>query len=747
MVMGKHRVLGSSARGTVVAVLLLVIGEFSLLTFVHHLDDDADAQYAAYTRTSGILSGIGKRPTPEVASTTGRAVQWLIDSGISADSQVTLAEGYGSWIADPRSDQALTALREETAAIGESISRSQTRIDLLAAGLQAGALLAFALAWFAWSRRLTNRHAQVENELKERQSMDFDERRLTALVRNSADVITVLDHDSTVLFACPSAGNVLGLLSEQLVGRRIVDMVSTGDAATLARHLVTQRAGDHSVTVRLGLDDGRDRVLHGTLTNLSADPAINGWVLTLRDVTDRHALEKQLAQQAFHDGLTGLANRQLFNDRLERALARQAQSGEPIAVLICDLDDFKHVNDSRGHSAGDHLLTEVGTRLLGALSPGDTAARLGGDEFALILEGRDTAQGERVAQRIQEMFTEPFRVDGTAVAVQASFGVAEAVQGGITTTGEELLRNADVAMCWAKDRGKGTVALYESGLHALALERLAIRSELQHAIREEQFLLHFQPTVDLSTEAITGFEALVRWEHPSRGLLAPQAFISIAEQSGLIVELGSWVLREACLAAVALQTPIYQPTMSVNIAAQQVVHSEFVEQVVSALEDAGLPAHYLVLEITESVLLDDMAGAVERLTSLRALGVHIAIDDFGTGYSSLAYLSRLPVDILKVDKSFVDEVCAGSHGASVTEAIIAMSQTMRLVTVAEGVELPEQAAWLQQASCTLGQGFLWSRPVELAGAHHLLRAGVPRQRSRNDAPRARHAWRPSDPAI
>ncbi|MGI8900437.1 MAG: putative bifunctional diguanylate cyclase/phosphodiesterase [Nocardioides sp.] len=747
MVMGEGRVLGRAARGAVVAVVVLVIGELGLLTFVHHLDDDLDAQYAAYTRTSGILSGIGRRPSPEVASATGRAVQGIIDSGVSADAQVTLAESHGTWIADPRSDEALTALRAETAAIGGSISRSQRRIDLLAAGLQAGVLAAFALAWFAWSRRLTNRHARVEHELTQRQSMDSDDRRLTALVRNSADVITVLDHDSTVLFASPSAGNVLGILSEQLVGRRIVDMVSTGDAATLARHLVTQRAGDHSVSVRLGLDDGRDRVLHGTLTNLSADLAINGWVLTLRDVTDRHALEEQLAQQAFHDGLTGLANRQLFNDRLEHALARQAERGEPIVVLICDLDDFKHVNDSRGHSAGDHLLTEVGSRLLGALGPGDTVARLGGDEFALILEGRNTVQAERVARRIQEMFAEPFRVDGIAVAVQASIGIAEAVAGGVMTTGEELLRNADVAMCWAKDRGKGTVALYESGLHALALERLAIRSELQYAIREEQFILHFQPTVDLTTEAITGFEALVRWQHPSRGLLAPKAFISIAEQSGLIVELGSWVLREACRAAVSLQTPIYQPTMSVNIAAQQVVQSEFVELVVSALEDSGLPAHYLVLEITESVLLDDMAGAVERLASLRALGVHVAIDDFGTGYSSLAYLSRLPVDILKVDKSFVDEVCDGSHGASVTEAIIAMSQTMRLVTVAEGVELPEQAAWLQQAACTLGQGFLWSRPVELAGAHHLLRAGVPRQRSRNEAPRPRHAWRPSDPVI
>jgi diguanylate cyclase (GGDEF)-like protein len=444
-------------------------------------------------------------------------------------------------------------------------------------------------------------------------------------------------------------------------------------------------------------------------------------VITLRDITARVDLETQLTHQAFHDPLTGLANRQLFSDRLSHALERRGDSSLPMCVLFCDLDEFKNVNDSLGHGVGDAVLVEVGQRASSAVRSGDTVARLGGDEFAILIEDADISVARSIAQKLLSAFAEPIVVDGHSIAVRASIGIAQAVPGELS--GIDALRNADVAMYLAKDRGKGTIAVYEARLHTEALERLALRFDLQRAIRHDELVLHFQPTVDLGTGVIAGFEALVRWQHPERGLIPPAEFIPIAEQTGLIHALGKWVLRSACESAVTLFAGNTDLTMAVNVASQQLGRPDFIDEVFGVLAETGLPPRQLTLEITESVVLQDVEVISERLAALRRRNIRIAIDDFGTGYSSLAYLRNLPVDVLKVDKAFVDRIVTDRGDAALTEAILAMSESMSLSTVAEGVEDAGQAHWLADARCRYGQGYYWSKPVPLERAQSLLDEG------------------------
>jgi diguanylate cyclase (GGDEF)-like protein len=435
-------------------------------------------------------------------------------------------------------------------------------------------------------------------------------------------------------------------------------------------------------------------------------------------------LEKQLRHQAFHDPLTGLANRARFMDRLEHALERAARSRRSVAILFMDIDDFKSVNDSLGHSAGDRLLMHVAERIAQHVRPGDTAARFGGDEFAMLLEeGVVSDDAIIVAERVTAALREPTTLEEKEVFVRASIGIAIADAGDAP---EEILRRADVAMYVAKAQGKGRFAIYDESMEESIVGRLELAGELQRAVERQEFVIHYQPSVSLIDSSIVGVEALLRWQHPMRGLLYPADFITVAEETGLILPIGAWVLREACVQAHRWQLEFGSDpplTLAVNISARQVHQPGLRDIVAEALRDSGLPAASLVLEITETLMMQDAELSIERLAELKSLGIRLAIDDFGTGYSSLSYLRKFPVDILKIDKSFVDGVSRQGKEQELAQSIIELGQTLKLEIVAEGVEHPEQLGWLRSRKCDMGQGFFFSEAVEPDELTRLLRDG------------------------
>jgi diguanylate cyclase (GGDEF)-like protein len=439
------------------------------------------------------------------------------------------------------------------------------------------------------------------------------------------------------------------------------------------------------------------------------------------DITERKNLEKQLAHQAFHDPLTNLANRALFHDRVQHALTRAPRNQKNPAVLFLDLDEFKRVNDTLGHAVGDELLLAVTRRLTNCLRVSDTCARLGGDEFAILLEDVTvTADAVHLAERIVPMIRAPFTLSSAEAYVGVSIGIAFAEH---ANNADELLRNADLAMYLSKSGGRGRFTVFEPAMHAEVVHRVELEAELRGALDRDEFVLEFQPIVEIPAGTVTGIEALLRWDHPTKGQLAPMTFIPIAEESGTIVDIGRWVLLEACRVwrAVRDASPAGDRlTLTVNLSGRQLDHAGLVADVETALVASGVPAGGLILEITESVFVHDDRVILDRLRALKALGVQLAIDDFGTGYSSLSYLQRFPVDILKIDKSFTERLGAGSEESPLSRAVVALGNTMSIRTIAEGIETPAQWDRLRDLGCELGQGFLISRPVGKAQLVALL---------------------------
>ena len=643
---------------------------------------------------------------------------WLL-FGASAEAQRRLAGRVARPAADapPRVSMSLVPYLAVVVGYGTLFFTALERKTQSLGGIVVGAV---ALTATVLLRQIV---AVRENmRLLSEQAARESEARFRSLVQNSSDIIAVTDADVRIRYVTPSVGRLLGYSPEELQGASLPTLVHPEDLPrvhAMLADLLAHPGTPAPVEWRLRRREGEWFFAEVIVTNLLADPSISGLVVTIRDIQERKALESQLTHQAFHDPLTKLANRALLSDRVAHAQARSRRDGRPCAVLLLDLDDFKTINDTLGHAAGDEVLMEVARRLHACIRAGDTAARLGGDEFALLLEDTpDAARAMEIAERIAEALAPPVLLGTKEAFLSASTGIAV----GVPSEPEgELLRNADVALYLAKEKGKGRCEVFEPSMRAAVMERLQLEADLHRALERSEFLLYYQPIVDLQSGQIVGAEALLRWRHPERGLLPPAEFIPLAEESGQIVPIGRWVLEEACRGIRSLSRGRAKFHVSVNLSARQLQEKDLVDQVAGALSATGLSPDRLVLEVTETLIMLEPRTMIARLRALKELGVRLAIDDFGTGYSSLAYLQNLPVDILKIDRSFIHESVSGGL-SPLARGIVDLGRAMRLVMVAEGIERREQAEALRRVGCELGQGFHLARPMDSGAFERLLRS-------------------------
>jgi diguanylate cyclase (GGDEF)-like protein/PAS domain S-box-containing protein len=553
--------------------------------------------------------------------------------------------------------------------------------------------------------------------IRERRAAHMVEERYASLIRNASDVIMTVAVDGSLMFVSPAVERTLGLRPEDLIDKSLLDVWGGDDGERLRAFLgeVAASSGEPVGPVEVAMERSSDRaVLEIVGSNLTNDPAVQGLALNFRDITERKRLEEQLRQLAFHDPLTLLANRSLFRDRVQHALTLVQRGQSQVAVMFLDLDNFKSVNDSLGHDAGDRLLQAVAQRLVQSTRFSDTVARLGGDEFAILLEGVVApAEVESLAAALIEVLDQPFALGASEARVSASIGVAFSSR---ETGAESLLSKADIAMYYAKAAGKNRFVAFQPPMQEMLQERMRLVADIPRAVANEEFFVEYQPIIDLGSRSLLGVEALVRWQHPELGVLMPDRFIQIAEECGQIVKLGRWVMGQACREVRAWRNTVAGGAglrVAVNISARHLEHGDLAQDVAQALEESGLEAGNLVIELTESTIMHNTEANLARLVQLKGLGVRLAIDDFGTGYSSLSYLHRFPIDILKIDRSFVSRLANSSTGSELARAVITLSETLGLDTVAEGIELDAQVDALLDLGCVAGQGFLFAKAGSL----------------------------------
>jgi len=587
---------------------------------------------------------------------------------------------------------------------------------------------------------LQKRKLQAENHHISWQ-LQCSEKLYRSLVNSSPDVIYILDSNGNFTFVNDRAQHALGFSPDELIGQHYTSIVDEADRARAHMLFKTHRAAEHGAqNVELGFRcaagvEPAARIFDNTLLSVAfhndlphalGAPASTeqcwGTYGVARDITERKRIDQLVSFQAYHDILTGLPNRALFKDRLELALAQAGRNKTELALGFFDLDRFKLINDTHGHIKGDELLQEVAVRLKQRLRQTDTLARMGGDEFTVIIPDlRNRHDATKLIDKFMDCLREPFLIDGQEVRVSASIGVA--VFPGDGKNISDLLRHADIAMYQAKAAGRNTMRFFDPEMQAKVMARAELEQEIRISLSQKHFVLHYQPQAGKHGD-ITGVEALVRWQHPKRGLVPPMEFIPLAEETGLIIPLGQWILQTACerLALWMKQPETAGLTMAVNVSARQFRHADFVSQVLGVLTDTGANPERLKLELTESLLLDDVENTIAKMTALKARGVGFSLDDFGVGYSSLSYLKRLPLDQLKIDQSFVRDVLTDANDATIAHTIVTLGRTLGLAVIAEGVETEAQQDFLSNHGCDAYQGYLFSRPLSAEQLEQFIQA-------------------------
>jgi diguanylate cyclase (GGDEF)-like protein/PAS domain S-box-containing protein len=627
---------------------------------------------------------------------------------------------------DLRGSLPIVALMVGTIALlDDRLHLATAQSPLLVSVLVIATLLVVAGQAFA-TREVVGLHREVA-------SRRFDER-LTELVRRSSDMIAICDIAGVIRYASPSSEQLLGVASGELAGQALEDVLGPegGQVRAVFDHVAHAARSEQIANFSIPQEEGGKRSFKMVIANLSHVESIRGVTLNIRDVSDAARLHDQLRTLAFHDSLTLLANRSLFSDRVHQAVRHFADGMIP-AVLFIDLDNFKTVNDSLGHSAGDQLLRSFAHRLVQCTRAGDTVARLGGDEFAVLIDhvpNVDAAMA--VARQVLDACRQPFEIDGRPLRVGCSIGIALADR---VSNVERLLRNADAAMYSAKSRGKSHAEVFQPEMLRAARRRMRVENELAAAIDGQQLEAHYQPIVDLNSRHLVGVEALMRWRHPTRGLVMPSEFIPLAEETGQIVPMTQWILDRACADAARLQRDIPHGNgmrISVNVSSRYLNHGNIVEDVRDSLARHGVEPACLILEVTESLLLENSSRLERTFQELKMLGVRLALDDFGTGYSSLAYLHRFPIDILKIDRSFVERLAGSGDGAggvdavALARAILSLADALGLDTVAEGIEHDSQRDTLLELGCKTGQGYSFGKAMTV---EEVLEAAVTRRRT------------------